>query len=491
MTLFILICYFSILTVLCIYGAHRFFITRVYLKQSKETPEPKARFKKLPKVTIQLPLFNERFVVERLIDAVVKMDYPRDLLQIQVLDDSTDDTVTLAAARVAYWRRKGIDIVHLHRTNRQGFKAGALAEGLESATGDFVAIFDADFVPPADMLQKTVHYFSDDEVGMVQTRWGHLNRSDSTLTEVQGILLDAHFLIEHGGRCYSGCFFNFNGTAGIWRREAIDEAGGWQHDTLTEDLDLSYRSQLKKWRFLFLPDVVCPAELPASVGAFKSQQHRWAKGSIQVMLKLLPTIWRAPVASKIKWEAFFHLTGNLCYLLMLVNSIFFVIPSMVVRRHLDWWLVLAIDGPLFVMLSASFIYFYLTAQKAALGSLKGRKRFIPALMAVGLGLTINNSRAVIEALRGVKSPFVRTPKDGDVEAKANVYRMPRNIWSYFEVGLGMMYTAAIVWAITAGAWGSIPFLVLFQNGFYFMGLMSLIESKPTPPVLPQGKALAA
>ena len=292
------------------------------------------------------------------------------------------------------------------------------------------------------------------------------------------MMLDAHFMIEHNGRSASGLFFNFNGTAGIWRRAAIDEAGGWEHDTLTEDLDLSYRAQLKGWRFLFLPDLDCPAELPASMTAFKSQQHRWAKGSIQVMLKILPKVWRSDVPLRVKMEATFHLTGNIAYLLMIINSIFFLIPSMVIRGHQDWKLILFIDGPLFMMLSVSFVYFYLSSQKIIFGHTKGRKRFVPALMSVGIGLGVNNTRAVIEALFGHESPFVRTPKDGDKQNRAvkkSGYKLPRAGLGIFEVGLGLLYATAVVWAFATQVWASIPFLLLFQNGFLYMGIMTLRE----------------
>lgn len=293
MSLAILICYFSILGILCIYGLHRLHITRLYGKYGREIPKPAEQFEELPLVTIQLPVFNEVFVVERLIDAVAAFRYPKDRLQIQVLDDSTDETVERARARTEYYQRLGLNIQHIHRTDRTGFKAGALAAGLETAVGEFVAVFDADFLPEPDFLEQTIHYFTDDRVGMVQARWEHINRDIGTLTQVQAMMLDAHFVIEHGGRCFAGLFFNFNGTGGIWRRQAILDAGGWQHDTLTEDLDLSYRAQLKGWRFLFVQNVTCPSELPSRMTAFKTQQHRWAKGSIEVMLKLLPRVLRS------------------------------------------------------------------------------------------------------------------------------------------------------------------------------------------------------
>jgi len=490
MATFVLIGYFSILAILSVYGGHRWYLTRAFSKCAHPLLPPR-QFEELPNVTVQLPVYNESAVIERLIEAAVAMDYPRDKLLIQVLDDSTDETRQLAEEKVAYHASCGIRIEHLHREDRTGFKAGALDAGMKGVDDEFIAIFDADFVPEPDFLTKTIHHFTDAKVGMVQARWEHLNRGLSTLTQVQGIILDAHFIIEHGGRNTSNCYFNFNGTAGIWRKQAIVEAGGWQHDTLTEDLDLSYRAQLEGWRFLFIPDITCPAELPATVNSFKTQQHRWAKGSIQVMRKLLPRIWRSPVPLKVKVEASFHLTGNLAYILMVINCIFFVIPSMVVREDVAWWVFLLVDGPLFCMLSLPFIYFYLTSQRVIFQSLKGRKRFIPALMAIGIGLGINNSRAVFEALMGQESPFIRTPKSGSVNKKPSSdlprerFRLGSLGWGLFEVILGMVYTCAILWAIMHNKWVSIPFLALFQNGFFFMGWMTLAEQfkqfRNTPP----------
>src|SRR5205085_6120384 len=278
------------LAILCLYGLHRYHLVHLYYKYRRNTPQAQACFRELPVVIIQLPMYNEPAVVRRVIDATCRIEYPRDRLEIQVLDDSTDETREWATQAVARWREAGFDIHHIHRTNREGYKAGALAEGLRKARGEFVLIFDADFVPPADILQKTIHYFTHPRVGMVQARWEHLNRDQSLLTKTQAILLDGHFVVEHGARSRSGRFMSFNGTAGMWRRSCIEEAGGWQHDTLTEDLDLSYRAQLAGWKFIFLPDVVTPAELPVDMNGFKSQQHRWTKGSVQTCKKLLPRI---------------------------------------------------------------------------------------------------------------------------------------------------------------------------------------------------------
>ncbi len=308
----ILIPYFTILAVLSVYGVHRYEVIRTYFKHRKKaTGEPPMRFAQLPPVTIQLPVYNERYVIERLIDEITRMEYPRELLQIQVLDDSTDDTAPFAEALVDRYRALGFPIEYHHRTNRYGFKAGALQEGLETATGEFVAIFDADFIPPPDFLTRTIHHFADPSVGVVQTRWSYLNRDYSFLTEVEAMLLDGHFILEHGARSRAGYFFNFNGTAGILRRRMIEDAGGWQHDTLTEDSDLSYRAQLKGWRFVYMPGLECPSELPVDMHGFQVQQSRWAKGLTQCARKLLPMIFRADIPRRVKAEAFMHLTPNI------------------------------------------------------------------------------------------------------------------------------------------------------------------------------------
>src|SRR3954463_7778437 len=326
--------YFFVLIVLAIYGWHRYYLVYLYMSNRDKEPLPGRPLDPLPVVTIQLPLYNEMYVAERLIDAVCAIDYPHDLLEIQVLDDSTDETRSIAELAVRRHASRGFDIRYLHRVDRTGYKAGALEAGLAESTGEFIAIFDADFIPPKDFLKRTLPYFgTDSRIGMVQARWGHINQDYSLLTKIQSILLDAHFVLEHGARNRSGCFFNFNGTAGVWRREAIGSAGGWQHDTLTEDLDLSYRAQLAGWRFVFLPDVVSPAEVPVEMNSFKSQQHRWAKGSIQTCMKLLPRILRSNQPLKVKVEAFFHLSANFNYLLMSLLSIL-MFPAMWVRYNM-------------------------------------------------------------------------------------------------------------------------------------------------------------
>jgi len=309
-------CYLSVLIGLSGYGLHRYFIVYLFLKNRRRVPQPLSHFEQLPVITVQLPLFNEIYVVERLLKSVSELDYPRERLQIQVLDDSTDETRYLTASCAQKLAERGFDVELIHRTDRVGYKAGALEAGLATARGDFVCILDADFVPQPELLRSAVHFFTDPKVGMIQTRWGHINRGYSLLTRVQAMFLDGHLLLEQVARSRSGRFFNFNGTAGIWRKSCIAESGGWQHDTLTEDLDLSYRAQLAGWKFVFLTDVVTPAELPVDMNGFKSQQHRWTKGSIQTCKKLLPRIWRSGLPLPIKIEATGHLTSNFAYLLL-------------------------------------------------------------------------------------------------------------------------------------------------------------------------------
>ena len=406
----ILASYFFVLLILAVYGWHRYYLVYVYMKHKHEQPVPLRTSDPLPVVTIQLPLYNEMYVVDRLVDAVCKIDYPRELLEIQVLDDSTDETRQIAELAVRRHAMQGVDIKYLHRDDRTGYKAGALEEGLKVARGEFVAIFDADFIPKPDFLMASVHYFSDPKVALVQARWGHINEDYSLLTKIQSVLLDAHFVLEHGSRNRGGCFFNFNGTAGIWRKTAIYDGGGWQHDTLTEDLDLSYRTQLRGWQFVFLQDHVAPAELPVEMNAFKSQQHRWAKGSIQTFLKLMPRILRSDQPFHVKAEAFFHLSANFNYPLMCVLSVLMA-PSMIIRYNMGWYEMLLIDIPLFFAATASVANFYMVCQRELYPQTwTERLKYLPFLMSIGIGLAVNNTKAVFEALFHKPSEFVRTPK---------------------------------------------------------------------------------
>ncbi|MSO53275.1 MAG: glycosyltransferase, partial [Acidobacteria bacterium] len=394
----ILALYFFVLLILAVYGWHRYYLVYIYMKHKHEQPVPKATFDDLPVVTIQLPLYNEMYVVDRLIDAVCQIEYPREKLEIQVLDDSTDETRQITELAVRRHALQGVDIKYLHREDRTGYKAGALDEGLKVCRGEYVAIFDADFIPKPDFLMRSVHYFTDPKVALVQARWGHINEDYSLLTKIQAVLLDAHFVLEHGSRNRGGCFFNFNGTAGIWRKEAIADGGGWQHDTLTEDLDLSYRTQLKGWQFVFVQDHVAPAELPVEMNAFKSQQHRWAKGSIQTFMKLMPRILQSDQPFKIKAEAFFHLSANFNYPLMVVLSVLMG-PSMVIRYNMGWYEMLLIDIPLFFAATASVANFYMVCQRELYPhTWTERLKYLPILMSIGIGLAVNNTKAVFEAL---------------------------------------------------------------------------------------------
>jgi cellulose synthase/poly-beta-1,6-N-acetylglucosamine synthase-like glycosyltransferase len=476
----VLVAYFFVLSILGIYGWHRYFLVYQYMKHKDRAPGPPPHVDDAawPTVTIQLPIYNEMYVVDRLIDAVCRIDYPADKLEIQVLDDSTDETCDIARLAVARHHGRGVNISYHHRSDRMGFKAGALDAGLKTSRGEFVAIFDADFIPPADFLRRTVPYFQDEKLAVVQARWGHLNHDYSVLTRVQAILLDGHFVLEHGGRNRSGCFFNFNGTSGVWRRVAIADGGGWQHDTLTEDLDLSYRTQLRGWKFLFLPDLVTPAEVPVEMNAFKSQQHRWAKGSIQTCRKVLPYLLQADLPLKVKVEAFFHLTANFNYLLMVILSIL-MLPAMIVRYNMGWTEMLLIDVPLFAAATLSVFNFYLISQRETYPDWRSRAKYLPMVMAVGIGLAVNNTKALLEALVGHTSEFARTPKYGierGGDAWANKkYHQKLPIQPFIEVALGLYFTGAVIYALNNGIYGTLPFLVLFQVGFLYTGLLSLFQ----------------
>ncbi len=480
----LLIPYFIVLIILAAYGAHRYWLVYLYYKhKEKKTTAPAALFDSddLPRVTVQLPIFNEQYVVDRLLDAVCRLEYPKEKLDIQLLDDSTDETVEVARILVDRYAALGHPVTYLHRDNREGFKAGALAEGLKTARGEFVAIFDADFVPPPDFLMQCIHHFTDPKVGMVQTRWTHINRNYSLLTQVEAILLDGHFVLEHSGRARSGVFFNFNGTAGIWRRRAIDEAGGWEHDTLTEDTDLSYRAQLKGWKFLYLQDVECPAELPVEMTAFKTQQARWAKGLIQVSKKILPKVFASNFSRHQKIEAVYHLTANLSYPLMIVLSVL-LLPAMIIRFYQGWFQMLYIDLPLFMASTFSISSFYLVSQKELFPKSWLRSLlYLPLLMSLGIGLTITNTRAVLEALVGKQTSFVRTPKYR-VESKkdkvgAKKYRKRLGWVPWIELLIGAYFALAVFYAIENENYITVPFLFLFVIGYWVTGLMSLLQGR--------------
>jgi cellulose synthase/poly-beta-1,6-N-acetylglucosamine synthase-like glycosyltransferase len=472
---------FSLL-LLCTFGIHRYYLSYLYSKNKNKVPVPKGTFEKLPVVTVQLPVYNEMYVVERLISSVCNIDYPKELLEIQVLDDSTDKTTEIARCCVSHFKEKNFNITCLHRKDREGYKAGALREGLKSAKGELIAIFDADFMPPKNFLRRTVDFFVDSKVGMVQVRWGHVNQDYSTLTKAQSILLDGHFILEQSARFNNGMFFNFNGTAGVIRKQCIESSGGWQHDTLTEDLDLSYRAQLAGWKLVYLKDTTADAELPVDMNAFKSQQHRWAKGGVQTAFKILPQIFkRKDLPFKIKSEALFHLFGNISYLLLLI-LLLLMFPMGYFWQSIAWHKLVLFN--LFAIsagtLSFAFFYAYTVKEKHGNNWLSYLK-YVPVAISVGAGLAINNSKAVLEAFLGKKSEFRRTPKFA-VTSKSDNWRTRKSyvssneITALIEIALGMLFLLQTLYAIYKGYYGWIPFLLLIQFGFLYTGFLSILHS---------------
>ncbi len=433
----------------------------------------------LPVVTVQLPIFNERYVIRRLLEAVTRLEYPRDRLEIQVLDDSTDDTREIAARLVEGYRAAGIDMVHLHRATREGYKAGALKEGLAVCRGEFVAIFDADFVPDPDFLRRTLAYFRDPGVGMVQARWGHLNRDYSLLTTAQALGIDGHFGVEQGSRAWGGLYLNFNGTAGIWRKAAILEAGGWQADTLTEDLDLSYRAQLRGWRLVFLADVVCPAELPVQIQGFKSQQQRWAKGSIQTARKLIPGILRAPGSAFKKYQAVIHLTHYAVHPLMLMVAI-----ASPILLYLDWyfatWRGVLAAAALFGLATLGPSALYCYSQRVLYPDWQRRLPYLPSLMLLGTGIALSNSQAVLEGLFRRAGDFARTPKfairDRRDSWKAKRYRSRFSWTAAGEILLAIYSGIGVYLFLDRAGILILPFLTLYALGFAYVGILTMLHS---------------
>ena len=494
----IMVPYFAVLAVLSVYGMHRYETIRGYMKHRKRLrqAEPPTRFTELPRVTIQLPIYNERFVVERLLEETSKIDYPRHLLQIQVLDDSTDDTHPFTEELVREYRDSGLPIEYIHRTNRHGYKAGALENGLKTASGEVVAVFDADFVPPSDFLQRTVHHFTDPKVGMVQTRWTYLNRGHNVLTEVQAILLDGHFVLEHIARFGGGLFFNFNGTAGVLRRSMIQDAGGWQHDTLTEDSDLSYRAQLKGWKFVYAPAVECPSELPVETYGFQVQQSRWAKGLTQVAMKLLPQILRSKLPWRVKAEAFFHLTPNIGYPLMIVVSVL-MLPVMIVRFYMGLFQMVMIDLPLIMPRSFwSISAFYVVAQRELFP--KSWKRSHP----VSSGPDGGGRGADHHQHQG------RHRGAGRISDRVRPHRQVRRARKHWRLRICNIAGAVDGcpmrnWPRDADSWRSwstrsqsynylaIPFLLLFVGGYFWAGTTTLWDEYQGKLAFERQRALAS
>ena len=425
-----------------------------------------------PFVTIQLPLYNERFVVERLISSVAKLDYPRDRFEIQVLDDSDDETSTLAKNQVASWRKRGVNIRHVRRDNRAGYKAGALAHGLEDAQGEYVAIFDADFIPPRHFLRRTIPVLmSDPEIGLVQARWGHLNDRDSLLTMVQAALLDTHFVIEQDVRNEQGFFMNFNGTAGVWRASCIGNAGGWESDTLTEDLDLSYRAQLAGWRFRYLADLEVAAEIPTTMSAWRQQQFRWTKGSVETARKILRKVWKSSIPARTKVQATIHLTGFLVFPAILI-AVLFHAPLLISHQ-----MGIGPGDAYFALLGTGIFAFlgvvlsHLSAARALYPNWKRRMQVEPFLLASSLGLAVNNTRGILEASSGLKSAFIRTPKTGNASPRTNaVYTADRGRAVLWIERLLAMYSLAGLSALVAfEAWAGVGFQLLFVLGFGLLG----------------------
>lgn len=474
------ISYVLVLVGLSAYSFHRLGIVFLYLKHSRNKPVAQNHFEELPVVSVQLPVFNERHVVKRLLKAVSEIDYPREKLHIQLLDDSTDDTTEIARLECERLAAQGFDVDFIHRTDRSGFKAGALENGMKSLKGEFIFILDADFVPNPDVLMEMVHHFSDERVGLIQTRWGHLNRSFNLLTRVQAMFLDGHLELEQTARNRSGRFFTFNGTAGIWRKSCIEDAGGWEHDTLTEDMDLSYRAQLKGWKFIFLNEVETPAELPVDMNGFKNQQHRWTKGSIQVCKKVLPQIWKSRFPLYIKLEATAHLTANFAYLLLFL-LLFLIFPNQKFQPDMPGWAQQVIYLPIMFFGMSSILFFYVTSQKALRPDSWFRElKYLPFLLALGIGMSLNNVKAVIEALFNRESGFVRTPKYGDsaqsggtIQKRTGSYKAHKSITPLVELLFGCFFLFVVTDALLTGNLVSFIFLLPFPIGFLYTSLASL------------------
>ncbi len=464
----VLIGYYFALTLLAIYSVHRLYLVRLRRQFDHGNGNDVAPSESWPSVTIQLPLYNEPNVAARVIDAAARIEYPGPL-HIQVLDDSIDETTAIVAERIAFWSARSVGITHIRRLTRTGFKAGALANGMNCSGAEVFAVFDADFVPRPDVLRRMIPHFASADVGMVQARWGHLNRERSLLTRIQAIYLDGHFAIESATRHLCGRFFNFNGTAGMWRRRAIEEAGGWSAATLTEDLDLSYRAQLAGWRFVFLPDIVVPAELPSAIGGFQQQQHRWAKGSIQTARKILPSILRSDLPAATKAEAFFHLTNNSAYLLTVIVSLL-VVPAIFIRQRLGLGWTVLLDALLFAVSSGSVLLFYIEGQRRV-----GRPpwfRELLAVLPVGIGIAVRNAAAVVEGLFQRGGFFERTPKRGDSRHPL-IERRPRIPLA--ETILATFFLVAFCASVAARQWVSLPFLTLFLSGYLYVAILAWFE----------------
>ena len=483
--------YAAALFVLSLFSLNRYVMISLF-RRFRRLPRPgPPEPSQWPRVTVQLPVFNELYVAERLIRSACALDYPRALLQIQVLDDSTDETLALTQRLVRRYRARGIQIEHLHRTNRTGYKAGALAYGLERATGEFVAVFDADFVIPRDFLRRTVPYFSDARVGVVQARWDYLNEEYSLLTRVTALGLSGQFVIEQPARDRGGLFLTFNGTAGVLRASAIRDAGGWQHDTLTEDLDLSYRAQLAGWRIVYLPAMPCPSELPPDMHALKTQQYRWTKGSQETARKLIKPLWTAPIPVWQKLQGSAHLLGNAVYPFLLLVGLLNPVVMYIAhhdRVRISW----PISAYFLLSLGGTFSY-YAAAVKEIHPDWRRRMAYFPLFLAASIGLSVYNAQAAIEGLIGRRTPFLRTPKYNLTDARSRSTRRRRYRTAFThstvaELLLGTYTATAFLYAAFVGEWGALPFLLLFAVGYLLVGGYSIAHLVGTRGPRPQAEA---
>jgi glycosyltransferase involved in cell wall biosynthesis len=464
MYVFLVILYGAVLLILCAYGVHRAHLAYACVRYRKKLGELSRTVEvpegELPHVTVQLPLFNEATVARRLIEATGSLDYPLEKLEIQVLDDSTDETVGIATVAVQNLRARGVDAVYVRRPNRHGYKAGALDYGLATAKGELVAVFDADFVPQRSFLRDVVGHFRDGRIGMVQTRWGHLNRSASLLTSIQALMLDGHHLVENRARYAMDCMFNFSGTGGIWRRRAIDEAGGWQHDTLTEDLDLSYRAQLVGWKFVYRSDVCTPAELPEDMSSFRAQQYRWAKGTVQTARKLLGRVLGARISLGKRVEAAFHLLPHFAYPMMVLLTLV-LLPALVFMPATNVQTLLLVDLPLCIGATGSLLAFYSVAEVAQGRSAWHAIKKLPVLIALGAGLAPHLTAAVWDGFRSMSGEFVRTPKRGVMQGR---YRQAAKL-PMAEMFLAFVSLLSVIASIQTGHFFATPFAMLFFAGY--------------------------
>lgn len=475
----VLLAYLFILTILCIFGIQAAVLVYYYRKSRHKKTAKIDHMDELPKVTVQLPIFNEKYVARRLIEACSRLDYPLDRLEIQVLDDSTDETLQISSEIVEEKRSMGLNIKLIHRIDRTGYKAGALREGLEQAGGDFIAIFDADFVPERDFLTNTIPYFVNAGIGLVQTRWTHLNDDYSVVTKAEALALDAHFKIEQNARYRSGFFMNFNGTGGIWRKSCIYDAGNWQDDTITEDFDLSYRAQLRGWKFVFLEDVVSPAELPSEIHALKSQQYRWTKGAIETARKLLPSVWGSDFPLALKIQATFHLTNNVVFLCILIAALL-NIPLLFVNnangRYDPYFMMMAFS---LTGLIGSYV-FYIVAQRELYDNWFRRIMFLPLFMTGSMGFSLHNSKAILSALMGRKSAFVRTPKFSIVDKndrwENKDYRLKIDSVMVLEIMMALYCLFGVIVCIKEGYVAAFPFNLMFFSGFAFVSYLSIKHS---------------